>query len=352
VQQWFVGLSCRRRTDGEQACVRPERRSHYARPVTSAGCIRAYGSRASPPLPSFPSLRSVPSEADLPRLAYAEAVFNEALRLYPPAHATNRDTDKGPFAVSQLLRATRALRCVAFHGRRHDIIPVQTRMSRESFFASPGGRRGHPEGCSRSPVHLLGAPKPRHLAAPRRLRTRALPAGRACAELAASFLAEHGTMSWAVLPTCQARVGLHVDSCSSQLCFRRGLGPVLRRRAQCPPLRGVPYRRSDALRRRSRPPQSSPLHEAVAARVPGAHAPFGFGSRMCVGWRFAVQVRDASGSRRGEHVGSARAVRRLLVLIRHLIRCVRVALQEGKVALAQLYQKLRFELEPGQVRAQ
>jgi cytochrome P450 len=45
--------------------------------------------------------------------------------------------------------------------------------------------------------------------------------------------------------------------------------------------------------------------------VPGAHAPFGYGSRMCIGWKFAVQ--------------------------------------EAKIALATLYRRLRFELEPGQV---
>ncbi|PNH05177.1 hypothetical protein TSOC_008592 [Tetrabaena socialis] len=49
----------------------------------------------------------------------------------------------------------------------------------------------------------------------------------------------------------------------------------------------------------------------VAPRVPHAHAPFGYGSRMCIGWKFAAQ--------------------------------------EAKVALALLYQRLRFELEAGQV---
>ncbi|KXZ54674.1 hypothetical protein GPECTOR_4g740 [Gonium pectorale] len=55
----------------------------------------------------------------------------------------------------------------------------------------------------------------------------------------------------------------------------------------------------------------SPLHPEVAARVPNAHTPFGWGSRMCIGWKFA--------------------------------------LQEAKIALATLYRRLRFELEPGQV---
>ncbi|GLC53338.1 hypothetical protein PLESTB_000733600 [Pleodorina starrii] len=56
---------------------------------------------------------------------------------------------------------------------------------------------------------------------------------------------------------------------------------------------------------------TSPLYPEVCSRVPNANAPFGYGSRMCIGWKFAVQ--------------------------------------EGKVALARLYQRLRFELEPGQV---
>lgn len=47
------------------------------------------------------SLR-LPTEADLPRLPYTEAVFNETMRLYPPAHATNRHTDKAPMQVCAL----------------------------------------------------------------------------------------------------------------------------------------------------------------------------------------------------------------------------------------------------------
>ncbi len=43
--------------------------------------------RRAPPGPCDPR---APTEADLNRLSYTEAVFNEALRLYPPAHATSR----------------------------------------------------------------------------------------------------------------------------------------------------------------------------------------------------------------------------------------------------------------------
>ncbi|KAG2492001.1 hypothetical protein HYH03_009731 [Edaphochlamys debaryana] len=55
---------------------------------------------------------------------------------------------------------------------------------------------------------------------------------------------------------------------------------------------------------------TSPLYPEVCAKVPGAHAPFGYGSRMCIGWKFA--------------------------------------LMEAKAVLAILYQRLRFEMEPGQ----
>jgi hypothetical protein len=39
--------------------------------------------------------RRAPTEADLPRLTYTEAVFNEAMRLFPPAHATTRVVEEG-----------------------------------------------------------------------------------------------------------------------------------------------------------------------------------------------------------------------------------------------------------------
>ncbi|KAG2442182.1 hypothetical protein HYH02_009670 [Chlamydomonas schloesseri] len=135
----------------------------------------------------------LPTEADLPRLPYTEAVFNEALRLFPPAHATNRHTDKGPMQV---------------------------------------GPYTVPKGFS---VFM------------------------------SIFSAHHNEDVW-------PRVDDFV------------------------PERFLP---------------ESPLYPEVAARVPHAHSPFGFGSRMCIGWKFAVQ--------------------------------------EAKVALATIYQRLTFELEPGQV---
>ncbi|GLC53342.1 hypothetical protein PLESTB_000734000 [Pleodorina starrii] len=134
-----------------------------------------------------------PTEADLPRLPYTEAVFNEALRLYPPAHATNRLEDKGPVQVGGYT------------------VPANT-----AIFLSIYSAHHNPDVWPR----------------------------------AEEFIPER------FLPT-------------------------------------------------------SPLYPEVCSRVPNAHAPFGYGSRMCIGWKFAVQ--------------------------------------EAKVALARLYQRLVFELEPGQV---
>ncbi|KAG2434665.1 hypothetical protein HXX76_007558 [Chlamydomonas incerta] len=138
----------------------------------------------------------LPTEADLPRLTYTDAVFNEAMRLFPPAHATNRHTDKGDMQVGPY------------------VVPQGV-----SLFMS-------------------------------------------------IFSAHHNADVW---PRVEDFV----------------------------PERFLP---------------ESPLYPEVAARVPNAHAPFGFGSRMCIGWKFAVQ--------------------------------------EAKVALATLYQRLTFELEPGQVPLQ
>ncbi|KXZ54673.1 hypothetical protein GPECTOR_4g739 [Gonium pectorale] len=135
----------------------------------------------------------LPTAADLPRLVYTEAVFNEAMRLYPPAHATNRHVEGGPIQVG-------------------------------GYTVPPG-----------IPVFM------------------------------SIFSSHHNPDVW-------PRVNDFI------------------------PERFLP---------------ESPLHPQVAARVPGAHAPFGYGSRMCIGWKFAVQ--------------------------------------EAKIALATLYRRLRFELEPGQV---
>ncbi|KXZ54675.1 hypothetical protein GPECTOR_4g741 [Gonium pectorale] len=135
----------------------------------------------------------LPTAADLPRLVYTEAVFNEAMRLYPPAHAAPRIAFDEPTQVGR--------------------------------FTVPAG----------TPIIL------------------------------AIYTAHHDPRVWP-------------------------------RPEEFIPERFLP---------------ESPLHPQVAARVPGAHAPFGYGSRMCIGWKFAVQ--------------------------------------EAKIALACLYRRLRFELEPGQV---
>ena len=42
------------------------------------------------PCPLLALALQEPSAADLHRFPYAEACLNEALRLYPPAHVTNR----------------------------------------------------------------------------------------------------------------------------------------------------------------------------------------------------------------------------------------------------------------------
>ncbi|GLC53340.1 hypothetical protein PLESTB_000733800 [Pleodorina starrii] len=134
-----------------------------------------------------------PTEADLPRLPYTEAVFNEAMRLYPPAPATTR-----------LL----------------------------------GAERGEVGGFT-------------------------VPAGTPL--LLSIYTTHHDPRVW---PRAEEFI----------------------------PERFMP---------------TSSLYPEVCSRVPNAHAPFGYGSRMCIGWKFAVQ--------------------------------------EAKVALARLYQRLVFELEPGQV---
>ncbi|GLC67191.1 hypothetical protein PLESTF_000527500 [Pleodorina starrii] len=133
----------------------------------------------------------LPTEADLPRLPYTEAVFNEALRLYPPAHSTIREVASSPIDV--------------------------------------GGYK-MPPGTS----------------------------------LILAVYASHRD------PRVWPRVEEFI------------------------PERFMP---------------TSPLYPEVCSRVPNAHAPFGYGVRMCIGWKFAVQ--------------------------------------EAKIALARLYQRLRFELEPG-----
>ena len=43
----------------------------------------------------LPGSDQLPGESDLPRLAYTEAVVNEALRLFPPAHLTSRVVPPG-----------------------------------------------------------------------------------------------------------------------------------------------------------------------------------------------------------------------------------------------------------------
>eukprot|EP00198_Chlamydomonas_reinhardtii_P000935 XP_001690270.1 cytochrome P450, CYP711 clan [Chlamydomonas reinhardtii] len=135
-----------------------------------------------------------PTESDLPRLPYTEAVLNEAMRLFPPAHATTRIVEAGA--------------------------PLQL-----------GGVSLPP----RTPLIL------------------------------AIYSAHHDPAVWP--------------------------------------------RPEDFIPERFLP--ASPLHSEVAARVPGAHAPFGYGSRMCIGWKFAMQ--------------------------------------EAKLVLALLYQRLLFRLQPGQV---
>ncbi|KAG2492006.1 hypothetical protein HYH03_009736 [Edaphochlamys debaryana] len=139
----------------------------------------------------------LPTEADLPRLAYTEAVFQESMRLFPPAPGINREVEKGaPFQVGP-------------------------------YSVPPGS------------------------------------------QIMMSMYSSH-----------------HADD--------------------------VWPRVDDFVPERFMP--TSPLYPEVCAKVPGAHAPFGYGSRFCVGWKFAMQ--------------------------------------EAKAALAVLYQRLRFELEPGQVPLQ
>ncbi|GLI67209.1 hypothetical protein VaNZ11_011116 [Volvox africanus] len=133
-----------------------------------------------------------PTEEDLPRLPYTEAVFNEAMRLYPPAHVTSRFEN----TAVQVGNFT---------------VPPQT------------------------PIFL------------------------------SIFSSHHNPDIW---PRAEEFI----------------------------PERFMP---------------DSPRYAEVCARVPYAHSPFGYGSRTCIGFKFA--------------------------------------LQEAKVALARMYQRLRFQLEPGQV---
>ncbi|KAG2429765.1 hypothetical protein HXX76_010549 [Chlamydomonas incerta] len=140
--------------------------------------------------------RLLPGEADLPRLAYTEAVVNEALRLFPPAHLTSRVVPPG------------------------EVLTV-------GGFSIPAG----------TAIYLP------------------------------MYLAHRDPAVW---PRVEEFL----------------------------PERFIP---------------SSPLYESLQPRGAAqqhAHAPFGYGSRMCIGYKFAMQ--------------------------------------EAKVALATLYRRLTFKLDPGQ----
>ncbi|PNG89510.1 Cytochrome P450 78A4, partial [Tetrabaena socialis] len=61
-----------------------------------------------------------PSESDLPLLPYTEAVVNEAMRLFPPAHATTREVGDAPVEVGGLTVPARTPVLLSIYSAHHD----------------------------------------------------------------------------------------------------------------------------------------------------------------------------------------------------------------------------------------
>ena len=164
------------------------------------------------PQPSTPhhSLLRPPTESDLPRLPYTEAVLNEAMRLFPPAHATTRIVEAGaPLQVSAQ-QGGAGLRCKALQGpvaytvptavcpfchrsplvvplAPHCIYPFEDTIIRAACgvtaalclparTAVAAGRRVSAAAHPPHPGHLLGPPRPSRVAPTRRLHPGAISA--------------------------------------------------------------------------------------------------------------------------------------------------------------------------------